>query len=176
MENAALKKNHVTKGNFISNIYFNFIYFLIANLVNYQNKIVLDFGGGLGFLKKKLIKKGAKVIIYDKVKELTEVDDYRSVKFDIIIFCQVLMYINEEDVKKIFNEIMLIEKKILIITCFSQQTIINKIFAFLLGHSQPHNDTVLFPKKENEIFNEFFSKVKEINCYLFKIIVSETKN
>ena len=86
------------------------------------------------------------------------------------------MYINEADVKKIFNEILLIKKKILIITCFSQQTIINKIFAFLLGHSQPHDDTVLFPKTENEIFNEFFLKVKEINCYLFKIIVSETKN
>ena len=70
MENAALKKNHVTKGNFISNIYFNFIYFLIANLVNYQNKIVVDFGGGLGFLKKKLIKKGAKVIFMIRLKNL----------------------------------------------------------------------------------------------------------
>ena len=52
MESETLEKNHVTKGNFVSNLYFNLIYFVISNLINYRNKVVLDFGGGLGFLKK----------------------------------------------------------------------------------------------------------------------------
>ena len=175
MESETLEKNHVTKGNFVSKLYFNLIYFVISNLINYRNKVVLDFGGGLGFLKKRLIKKGAKVTIFDKVKELTEVDDYKNVKFDIIIFCQVLMYIQEKDVEKIFNEIISMDKDITVITCFSKQTFVNKIFAFLLGHSNPHDDTLLMPDKENKIFHEFFKKEKELDFFLFKIIVSKTK-
>jgi hypothetical protein len=175
MNKKFLQKNHITKGNIISKFYFNLIYFLISNLINYKNKLVLDFGGGLGFLEKKLIKKGAKVVVYDKVKELSKVDDYRNINFDIIIFCQVLMYIEEYNIIKIFNNIKLRNKNIIVITCFSQQTLINKIFAFLLGHSKPHDDTVLFPKMENKIFNEFFIKIKEVNFYLFKIIVSKSK-
>ena len=53
MKKDELLKNHVTKGNFFSNYYFELIYFLISISIDYKNKVVLDFGGGLGFLKKK---------------------------------------------------------------------------------------------------------------------------
>ena len=130
----------------------------------------------MGFLKKKLIKKGAKIIIYDKVKELSEINDYKKVNFDIIIFCQVLMYIDENEVKKIFNYLNSLEREITIITCFSQQTLVNKVFGYLLGHPNPHEDTVLFPDRENEIFKKYFIKKKELNFYLFKLIISKSKN
>ena len=57
MDDRILKKYHVTKGNLISSIYFNFNYFVVSNICNFKNKKVLDFGGGLGFLKKKTFKK-----------------------------------------------------------------------------------------------------------------------
>ena len=166
MKKDVLLKNHVTKGNFLSNYYFELIYFLISNSIDYKNKVVLDFGGFLEFLKKKLIKKGAKIIIYDKVKELSEINDYKTVNFDIIIFCQVLMYIDENEVKKIFDYLNSLDREIIIITCFSQQTLVNKVFGYLLGHPNPHKDTVLFPDRENEIFKKFFIKKKRIK-FLF---------
>lgn len=175
MKKEILDKNHVTRGNIISKIYFEIMYLIISKLINYNDKVVLDFGGGLGFLKKKLTKKGAEVYIYDRVKDLSDVDDYNKIDFNVIIFCQVLMYINEKEVLKIFNELNEKKKKIFVITCFSKQTIINKIFAFFLGHSNPHEDTVLTPEKENYIFKKNFNTRKEIDLFLFKVILSNTR-
>jgi len=53
MDKRILKKYHVTKGNLISSIYFNFIYLIISNICNFKNKEILDFGGGVGFFKEK---------------------------------------------------------------------------------------------------------------------------
>ena len=175
MDENILKKYHVTKGNFISSIYFNLNYLIVSNICNYKNKQVLDFGGGLGFLKKKLLKKGAKVKIYDIVKEISEIKSYKRFKFDIVIFCHVLMYIKENDIRKIFSHFSKF-KKITLIACFSNQTIINKIFAFLLGHSDPHKDTVTLPKKEDELIKKFFCVKKSLNFLLFKVILAKVKN
>ena len=175
MDDRILKKYHVTKGNLISSIYFNFNYFVVSNICNFKNKKVLDFGGGLGFLKKKLLKKGARVKIYDIVKELTEIKNYKKCKFDIVIFCHVLMYIKEKDIRKIFYH-LLKSRKITIIACFSNQTIINKIFGFMLGHSKPHKDTKTSPKKEEELLKNFFYIHKYLNFFLFKVLVAKVKN
>jgi hypothetical protein len=175
MDDRILDKYHVTKGNLISSIYFNFNYFVVSNIFNFKNKKVLDFGGGLGFLKKKLLKKGARVKIYDIVKELTEIKNYNKFKFDIVIFCHVLMYIREKDIKKIFRFFFKL-KKITIIACFSNQTIINKIFAFMLGHFNPHKNTKTCPKKEEELLKKFFYIDKSLNFFLFKVLVAKLKN
>lgn len=169
-----LLKNHVTKGNLISNFYFSFIYLIISNMCDYKNKKVLDFGGGLGFLKDILIKKGAKVKIYDKVKELSEMNDYKKYKFDIVIFCQVLMYIKKKDAKKIFSYFSKL-KNFTIISCFSTQTLISKIIAHLLNHKDPHADTVLSPPEEEKLIKLYFEVQKSLNFYLFKVILAKTK-
>ena len=49
-------KYHVTNPNFFSKIYFSVIYSSLINLFNFSDKKILDFGGGQGFLKKKLKK------------------------------------------------------------------------------------------------------------------------
>ena len=175
MNDRILKKYHVTKGNLISSIYFNLNYLIVSNICNFKNKKVLDFGGGLGFLKKKLLQKGARVKIYDIVKELTEIRSYKKYKFDIVIFCHVLMYIKEKDIRKIFYHFIKF-KKITIIGCFSNQTIINKIFAFMLGHPNPHKGTKTSPQKEEGFFRKFFYIEKYLNFFLFKILVAKVKS
>ena len=110
MDRNFIKKNNITKGNFISKMYFNFNYFIVENICNFNNKNVLDFGGGLGFLKKRLIQKGANVKIYDKVKELSDVNNYKDYDCDIVIFSHVLMYINKDEVEKIFSFLKKIKK------------------------------------------------------------------
>lgn len=175
MDNKILKKYHVTKGNLISSIYFNLNYLIISNICNFKKKKVLDFGGGLGFLKKKLVKKGAIVKIYDIVEELTEIKNYKKFKFDIVIFCHVLMYINENEIKKIFYHFSNF-KKIRIIACFSNQTVINKIFASILGHSEPHKDTKTPPHKEEQLLRKVFYVYKNYNFFLFKVLVAKVKN
>jgi 2-polyprenyl-3-methyl-5-hydroxy-6-metoxy-1,4-benzoquinol methylase len=175
MDNRILKKYHVTNGNLISSIYFNFNYFIVSNIVNFKNKEILDFGGGLGFLKKKILQKGGRVKIYDIVKELTEIKNYKKFKFDIVIFCHVLYLIKEKDIRKIFRHFHKF-KNITIITCFSNQTIINKIFAYLLGHPMPHEGTKTSPQKEQHLFQKFFYIEKYLNFFLFKVLVGKFKN
>lgn len=175
MDKRILKKYHVTKGNLISSIYFNFIYLIISNICNFKNKEILDFGGGLGFLKKKILQKRGRVKIYDIAKELTEIKNYKKFKFDIVIFCHVLMYVKNKDIRKIFRHFQK-SKKIIIITCFSNQTIINKIFAYILGHPRPHEDTKTTPKKEQYLFKKFFILKKNLNFFLFKVLVGNVKN
>ena len=43
---------NVTKSNFISKIYFNKFYKQIISIEKFEKKIILDFGCGLGELKK----------------------------------------------------------------------------------------------------------------------------
>ena len=51
------KEYHITKPNLISSIYFNFIHKQIINLLDTnEKKTILDFGSGLGNLKKKIRK------------------------------------------------------------------------------------------------------------------------
>ena len=173
--NYKVKKYHVTKYNLISGLYFNLNYLIIANVCDFKNKKVLDFGGGLGYLKKKLVKKGARVKIYDIVEELSDIKDYKKIKFDIVIFSHVLMYVRENDIKKILTHFASF-KKITIISCFSNQTIINKFFAFILGHPNPHEDTKTPPQKEEKLLKNFFRVEKSLNFFFFKVLVLKVRN
>lgn len=163
------KYSIVTKPNFLSKFYFNIIYHLVANLIKYRNLKVLDFGGGYGYLKKKLLKKGAEVKIYDIINELSDLDDYKSYKFDVIIFCQVLMYLNHKKIKNLFKDL---KKNTLIISLFSTQTILSKILAYIFGHKNPHKNTLTMPNEEEELIRDNFKILKYKNYYLFKLILA----
>ena len=84
---------NVTKSNFISKIYFNKIYQLIISIGKFEKKkVILDFGCGLGELKKINLKKKnkSKIINYDIIQKLSDVTKYNNINFDTIVFCQVL--------------------------------------------------------------------------------------
>ena len=167
-----LKKYHVTSPNLASSLYFNFIYLVIGKITNFNNKKVLDFGGGHGFLKKKIQKKGGLVKIYDIIKSLSEVNSYKDYDFDIIIFCEVLYLLEEYELGNII-EYLKTKKNIKIISVFSSQSKLNKFFAIILGHPDAHDDTKLSPKKENDLLIKNFKKIKSINFYFFKILLLE---
>ena len=93
------KKKHVTSPNFISSIYFNFIYKKIIDFLDYEEKkIILDFGSGLGLLKKKIINKTKhSVINYDRINELSEVEDWRQKNLILLSFhryCTFFLHMN----------------------------------------------------------------------------------
>ena len=56
-----------------------------------EEKTILDFGSGLGLLKQKnLQRQNSSIIInYDVIKELSDVEDWKSINFDTIVFCEV---------------------------------------------------------------------------------------
>jgi len=164
-----MRKFFITKPNLISRIYFNFIYNKISELIDYKNLNVLDFGGGYGYLKKKLISKGANVKIYDVVKELSDLDDYKDFKYEVVIFCQVLVYLKASEISVLFKEL---KKNVLIISLFSTQTILSKILAFLLGHKNPHKYTITKPDEEESLIKKNLKILKYKNYFFFKVILA----
>ena len=147
-------KLHVTKPNLITTFYFNRMYEKIIEIGKFnEEKTILDFGSGLGLLKQKnLQRQNSSIIInYDVIKELSDVEDWKSINFDTIVFCEVLYLIDPEDLKKLLNDLRIINSKVEIICVISTQSIINKVASKLLGHPDAHGDTKTHPKLEREI-------------------------
>ena len=85
--------SNITKHGRISGIYFNNILKNIISLINTKKKVrILDFGSGYGYLKKINKKFKIRIINYDIIKELSDINDWRKVKFDYLVSTHVFMY------------------------------------------------------------------------------------
>lgn len=170
---------NVTKSNFISRIYFNKIYQQIILIGNFKKKkIIVDFGCGLGELKKlnKEKKNKSEIINYDIISRLSEVKTYENLKFDTIVFCQTLYLLQPKKIKILLGKLKSQNKNLEIIVVYSTQSILNRLFAILLGHRNAHNNTITSPKKERELLLNQCYLIKEINYFnLFKIMLLKFK-
>ena len=173
------KKKHVTSPNFISSIYFNFIYKKIIDFLDYEEKkIILDFGSGLGLLKKKIINQTKhSVINYDRINELSEVEDWRQKKFDIIIFSQVLYLFSPHELRNLLFDLKKHNSELIIINVLSTQSLLNKIGKILLAHADAHLGTKISPREEEDLLSSHCELIKIKNYFnVFKILKLKFKN
>ena len=98
------------------NSFFQRVYFssIINNIISFgelqdTNKIILDFGCGQKVLSKKL--KGVNVLNYDIKPEYSDYETYSNLKFDIIVFNHVLMYLYPNEIESLMDDIKLISPK-----------------------------------------------------------------
>ena len=166
--------SNVTVPNLISKFYFDKIYEEIINIGKFnEDKKILDFGCGLGLLKKKNLQKKnlSKIRNYDIISELSDVEDWKSTNFNTIIFSEVLCYFYPEEIKKILHDLRIINPKLEIISVISTQSILNKIGSKLLGHSNDHDNIKTSPKMEIEIFLNHCNLLDKKNfCNLFNVL------
>ena len=171
-----MKKNknfsNITKHGKVSGIYFNNILKNIISLIDIKKKvIILDFGSGYGYLKKKLIKNSRiKIINYDKIRELSDIDDWRKVKFDYLISTHVFMYFKKKDLKNLLSSLKKHNKKLKIIVTISRQSFLNNIGKFILNEKNAHKGTFLQPKKEIELLKTKMKVIKKINIFFLSDI------
>ena len=79
--------------------------------------------------------------------------------------------IDPEDIKKLLNDLRIINSKLEIISVISAQSIINKIGSKLLGHLDAHGDTKTNPKLEREILLNHCNLLDKKNFYnLFNVL------
>jgi len=158
----------LTKPNFLSKYYFFFIYNQIYKLIKNSNKnTILDFGCGKGYLKKLIKEKNLKVINYDVVNELTEIKNWKNCHFDLVVFSQVLMYLEKSEVQHIFKHLKKVNSDLIVV--FSNQNFLNKLGSYLFGHFKAHTGTKLKPSEEEKILVENFKVRIYKNFLLFKI-------
>ena len=120
----------------------------IGNLDN-NNKIILDFGCGVKVLSKKLPQK--KIINYDVNPNYTEHDDYKKLYFDIVVFNQVLMYMDKKEIVSTFENIKKINKNCEFIIGITKENLISKLAALASLNFTAHQGTRSTPKEQIEI-------------------------
>ena len=77
------QKLYTTKPNIVSFLYFLIIYMTVIKVGNFkQKKKILDFGSGLGYLKKlnSKLKNPSKITNYDKITKLSDIKRWQNTR------------------------------------------------------------------------------------------------
>ena len=155
----------------LSGIYFNRAIDTIIKIGNLKktNKIILDFGCGLGVLKKKL-KSKSNIVNYDKNTKFSEIKNWKNIKFEIFVSNQVFYQFSEKKLETIIKEIKKKNPKTLFIIGISKRSLLNKIGKFLLFKFTAHKNTILTYKKELFILTKYLKIIKKTNVLLLSDI------
>lgn len=119
---------------------------------------ILDFGCGVGKLKKLL---GDKVVGYDIIPELSDVDDWRKVDFDVVVANEVFYLFSEEELRTFLNELYNCNPKVDLIVGISRQGVLNNFLKILAGQKNAHDGTKLMPYDELRILKDRMKVVKK---------------
>ncbi len=173
------QKLYTTRPNIISFLYFLSIYLTIIIIGKFnKKKKILDFGSGLGYLKKinLKLKNPSKIINYDKITELSEIKKWDKQKYDTIVFCQSAYMLSKNELSLILRKIKKMNLNIEIIVAFSTRSFLNKFMGKILGHGDAYTGLKLSPKTEEQLFLSKCYIVKKINFLnLYKVFVLKFK-
>lgn len=130
---------------------------------------ILDFGCGVGHLKKTLNKKN--IINYDIIPELSEISDYRGLKPNKIVLISVLEHLHINEIDKLMNEFLIMNPKAELIILLPTENFISKIAMRLAGQSNAHDDHVSKYKEINKVIEKYYEPKKRVYnfCYMAQI-------
>jgi len=137
----------------ISKFYFSSIIFNIIKLggLEKSDKVILDFGCGEKQLSKSLVSK--KILNYDINPIYSEHSAYLELKFDIVVFNHVLMYMKKDEILEIFQNIKKINNECEFLIGISKGKFLNKLAAFFALNFGAHDGTLSTYNEQLEIIN-----------------------
>ena len=147
----------------LAGIYFHRMQNKIIELGDLRNgKKILDYGCYTGELKKKL---GNSVINYDINPKLSEVDDWKSQDFDVVVSNQVFVYLTEDQLIEFTSELKKKNKNAALIVGLPRMNLLSKVGKILSGNSEAHDGIMLHPEKVMEILNQEMSIISHISVF-----------
>lgn len=140
-------------------IYFNRILATIIKFGDLKKAkgLILDWGCGLGHLKRKLKNN---VIGYDIIPELSDIQDYRNLKPAQIVLNNVLEHLYPQEIRKILTEFQQMNPRVVLLVCLPMENWVSKIMMRLANCKNAHDDHVSQYKEINKIIEEKYSLVK----------------
>ena len=124
---------------------------------------ILDFGCGKGELKRML--PSANVIGFDIIPALSDVSDWRSVDFDVLVANEVFYSFTEEELTALLQALREKNKDLVIVVGISRQGLLNKLGKYLFGKPDAHSATKIGPKKEKDILQRFCRINRKTNVF-----------
>jgi hypothetical protein len=162
---------NVTTHKLLTKFYFNSILNKTITFLEKKNLTVLDFGCGNSYLKKKLKNNNQiKVVGYDIIENLSEVKNWKTLKFDYFIAIHVFMYLSYEELIELIDYLKRNKPKIKLIAVISKENFINRIGAFLLNEKEAHTNTRISPKYQIQILKEKMRIIKKDNIFFLSDI------
>ena len=94
------------------------------------------------------------VINYDIIKDLSDVEDWKSVSFDIVVANHVFYSFKENDILQFINDLRNLNNAAELIVGVSRQSWLNNMGKILLGQPNAHDGTKSTPEKEINLIKE----------------------
>lgn len=136
-----------------------------------ESGLILDFGCGLGHLKKRL--EGRNVVGYDIIPELSDISDYRGLVPSQIVLSGVLEHLYGDEIKALMQRFKRMNPKANLLVYLPTENWISKIAIRLAGQKNAHDDHVSGYGEINRIIEEEYFPEKR--RYLFLRMAQITK-
>ena len=127
-----------------------------------RDVVVLDFGCGTGRLSQLL---PGKVIGYDVIPELSDVDDWRTTKFNVVVANEVFYLLTAAQLTEFLAELRALNPSAELVVGISRQGILNKILKNLAGEPDAHEGTQLWPNEQLKILNRDLELLRRTSVF-----------
>lgn len=144
----------------IAGVYFKRVLKTIIRMgqLDKEKGLILDFGCGVGHLKKKLKEKN--VIGYDIIDKLSDIKDYNNLKPTVVVCNGVLEHLDKKELQEVIENFKKMNSNAKLVTAIPTENWVSSIGKFITGLHEAHDDH----KIDLNCINKFLSK----ECYLLK--------
>jgi hypothetical protein len=152
-------------------IYFDKILSTLINFGDLKNEggIILDYGCGVGHLKKRL---SSNVVGYDIVPELSDIDDYKKVKPNKIVLSGVLEHLYLDEIDQLIKNFLEISPYAELLIYLPTENFVSKVAMLLAGEKNAHDDHVSKYKDINKTLEKYYTLKKRKYIFLHMAQIS----
>jgi SAM-dependent methyltransferase len=150
----------------LSKIYFEKIITIIIAFGDLRKGegLILDFGCGLGHLKKRLQEKN--VIGYDIIPELSDVADYKTLTPSKIVLSGVLEHMYIDEIEKLLHDFIQMNPYAELLIFLPTENFVSKIAMHLAGQVHAHDDHISKYKDINKVIEKYYYLKKRKYIFL----------
>jgi hypothetical protein len=134
----------------------------IGDLDN-EARTILDFG--CGHQRLKLLSSNKNIVGYDRIKNLTDIDDWTSVAFNTFVAVEVLCVMTSFEIRHVMETLLTLEEVDRLVIGSSRLGRLNKLGMLVTGRSNAHDYVKTTPAQEAKIILDYFKASNTRSIY-----------